>query len=445
MYELVLEDQEGTTRSLFYDPHTSELTHDGVPLIEDTGKTWSEANRVSPLDPGTKLRNPNNLKIQLGLKCNYACSYCVQASHINDASHTNIADAKVFIKNLDKWLEGKPKEIEFWGGEPMLYWKKIKYLLEELEKRWEEHPRYTIITNGSLLNQEIIDMIDKYDINVGVSHDGPGQHIRGPDPFDDPERMEWIKKLYDLRAPKGMMSFNSVITAENYDIDKIIDFFIERFGENCPVNFEGIVNSYEGEDGTAALVPFSKEQYQDFVNKLSKSMIYGTAYRSSHFQQKVNGFINSLKYRRPSSALGQKCGMDRADNIAVDLLGNVMTCQNVGAKGDHRLGHVYSFDKIKLTTSWHWSYREECSNCPVLQLCKGSCMFVEGKNWYLSCNNEYYYNTAILAGAMFIITGMILKEIKGKIVRPSEELLTTSDSDYRKMLVERINSTTLAN
>jgi hypothetical protein len=38
--------------------------------------------------------------------------------------------------------------------------------------------------------------------------------------------------------------------------------------------------------------------------------------------------------------------MDSPDAIAVDLRGNVMTCQNTGAKGAHKIGHVADFDAI---------------------------------------------------------------------------------------------------
>lgn len=75
--------------------------------------------------------------------------------------------------------------------------------------------------------------------------------------------------------------------------------------------------------------------------------------------------------RRPIEALGQKCGMDSPDAIAVDLRGNVMTCQNTGAKDAHKIGHVADFDAIALDTATHFAFRPECISCPVVQLCKG--------------------------------------------------------------------------
>jgi uncharacterized protein len=110
--------------------------------------------------------------------------------------------------------------------------------------------------------------------------------------------------------------------------------------------------------------------------------------------------------------------MDEEDQLAVDLAGNVMTCQNTGAKGKHGIGSVKDLDAVRLDTAWHWSHRDTCSHCPVLQLCKGSCMFLEDELFAQSCENEYRYNTAVLAGVIKYVTGCELERIEGDIRRP---------------------------
>jgi uncharacterized protein len=111
--------------------------------------------------------------------------------------------------------------------------------------------------------------------------------------------------------------------------------------------------------------------------------------------------------------------MDRADNISVDLKGNALTCHNVG--GDkHIIGHVSDFENIKLDTSTHFSHFECCNNCPVVTLCRGGCMYLEGSEWYETCENEYHYNMGLLAVAIYTLTGRKLVGIEGKIVRPKK-------------------------
>ena len=60
--------------------------------------------------------------------------------------------------------------------------------------------------------------------------------------------------------------------------------------------------------------------------------------------ERIDEFYVSIQRRRPIEAFGEKCGMDRPEAIADDLRGNVMTCQNTGAKGAHMIGYVAEFD-----------------------------------------------------------------------------------------------------
>jgi len=404
-----------------YNQHTSQLKNEDGTLFKENPyppKQWKEVFKTSPTNPAKKVSNPTRLRIQLGLGCNYTCSYCLQASEIHKASATSIADANIFIKTLDKWLTGIPTKIEFWGGEPLLYWKKIEVLAPALIKKFPD-AQYIMITNGSLLTPEINQQIDDWGFGIGMSHDGPGYHLRGLDPLDNPEQREQIEDLMQRLLPKGRFSFNAVLTPASYDVSAVIDWFNKKFDvkppNTMPINFEGVVHDYNGDDTSR----FTEDQLTDLQQKLYFQIIDQSALRSSTIIRHVDNAINSILMQRPSFSLGQKCAMDREDQLAVDLLGNIMTCQNTGAKGRHRLGHVNSLDKAKLTTAYHWENREECKSCPVLQLCQGSCMYQEGDNWTSSCNSEFAFNKAIFAGALFFMTGAVLERIEGNIIRPS--------------------------
>lgn len=415
MFKLHFRDRNNEKHIMYYDQHTSDLLdHNKNPYLvhNEQNLVWKEAIKISKENPGTKVKAPSTLKIQLGLGCNYSCSYCLQSSQIHKSSASSTRDAEIFIKTLDVWLEGSPKRIEFWGGEPLLYWKKIELLVPELQKRFP-NAEYIIITNGTLLNKEIVDKLDEWNFGVGMSHDGPGQAVRGDDPFMNEEIKKNIDYAVSVLGKKRKMSFNSVLTSVNYDVEKIIEWFSKIYPE-MPVTFEGVVHDYNGE-GTNSR--FTEEQLKDLTKNLTLQIIYGSAVQGS-IATKMKDFADSLINKRPSSALYQKCGMDMQDKLAVDLLGNVITCQNTGGQGEHKIGHVKSFDKISLTTSTHWSFKEECQSCPVLQLCKGSCMYLEGDNWSASCNAEFAYNKAIFAGMLYHITGMILERIEGNMIRP---------------------------
>lgn len=119
--------------------------------------------------------------------------------------------------------------------------------------------------------------------------------------------------------------------------------------------------------------------------------------------------------------------MDRDDTIAVTLDGKVITCQNVSPAGtapngaSHEIGDVAALDAVRLASARHWSHREECRNCPVLQLCKGSCMYLEGRDRQQACDNEFAWNLGLFAAALFLLTDMVPVHIDGPMRLPPAE------------------------
>jgi uncharacterized protein len=407
----------GEPVQLSYRPHTSDLTDAaGTPLLADVQpEHFADAPAVSASSPGRKSRNVRTLKIQLGLRCNYSCSYCSQATHAPDATLTRTADVAAFVAGLPGWLQGAPERIEFWGGEPLLYFAKLKRLVPALRERFPAAD-LAIITNGSLLDEEIVSFLVDWKLHVGVSHDGPGQQLRGPDPFDDPQRAHWLRELF--RRGGRRVSFVVVLTPANADIRATRAWFGERLGnEQVTLGLEGVVSAFD-DHAMQGGARWSEAAYETLHRSIVEGFADGEALHYAGLVTRARDFVASLRQARPAHALGQKCGMDREDELAVDLRGNVMTCQNTGARGIHRIGHVDDMEAVQLDTATHWSLRECCSHCPVVQLCKGSCMFLQGAHFDHSCENEYRFNLAILAGVLRSVTGLHLERVTGDIRRP---------------------------
>ena len=369
-----------------------------------------KAFKFNPDNPIGKTTDIKSLKIQLGLKCNYACSYCSQAEHIVDAEDTNNDDVQNFLDKMDTWITSEPQKIEFWGGEPLVYWKKVQILAPALKAKYP-NAQMSIITNGAILTKEIVDYIIQYDMNVTISHDGPGQHLRGPDPLDDEE----VKKvwLYLFEQRPFNVGINSVLTAKNHNPAAIRRWFLDKIGDVVQIGLEGIVNSHDNNPEAT----FTEQDYAELESDIFFALWNGEPPSSALWQRSRN-FLNTLATGSDSDYMWQKCGMDQRDQIAVDLLGNAMTCHNTGSKGKHNLGSVYDFENIKLDTSWHWSQRDECSHCPMLQLCSGSCMFLDGNDFAVTCHNEYHYAKPIFAFVLAAFFGYVLLDIQGDIRRP---------------------------
>ena len=136
---------------------------------------------------------------------------------------------------------------------------------------------------------------------------------------------------------------------------------------------------------------------------------------------KVDNFTRNLLSHIGSEYVGQKCGMDDENVIAIDLTGNVVTCQNVSVmetskNGEPHLGgNLTDYDNVELRSVTHWMNRANCASCPVLHICKGSCMYLDGKYWEATCDNAYSDNIPLFALSIEKITrGYIPVTIKGE-------------------------------
>ena len=420
--------REGKDAIFFYDNELNVLSHENGVVYEDSNikfdyEKMHESFPFSPTNPLKKSKKVSTLKIQLGLSCNYSCEYCSQR-YVERAEETSFADIDDFLQKINN-LEFDEKEglfIEFWGGEPFVYWKTLKPLVEKLHVKfesWKRKPRFSVITNGSILNEEKIEWLLNNMDSMAISHDGPGQWVRGPDPLEDKDQALRILRLYNKAKSQAYrlkgMSFNSMLNAENTSRKKIRQFFIDFTGDpNVRIGEGGLVDAYD--DGGIKLSLLTKKQQLDFRWESFKELYEHPRDIDFGFPQqvnKINFFIESVLGHKNAKYVGQKCGMDDEHTLAVDLRGNVVTCQNVSSVDinsngqPHISGNIQDIDSVKITTSTHWRERKECSSCPVLHICQGSCMFVSGEYWYKSYANAYSDAIVKFAIPFELITGHI--------------------------------------
>lgn len=408
---------QGQLVRLRYDNSTSALSwEDGREVLPVQPAESGRAATVvdGPAAPGRK-RDMRVLKISLGLSCNFSCTYCSQR-FVARADETALRDVEPFLAKLPTWFntggengQGGGVRVEFWGGEPLVYLKTLRPLAERL-RALMPHAEFGIITNGSLLNPELNEWLDRLGFSVAVSHDGPGQHVRGPDPFADPDKMAAIRDLYDRLRPQGRFSFNAMIHRGNRSRGAVQAWFVERFGADVPLGEGTFIDPYDAGGAGLMLKP---HEHEDFRRQAFHDLRTGAAQNFAVAHEKISDFLHSVRTARVAESLGQKCGMDRRDNIAVTLKGDVITCQNTSPVSkapngrSHKIGTVDKLDDVALDTSRHWRTRPDCAACPMLQLCKGSCMYLEGELWTLACNGAYSDAVPFFAAALEASTGCV--------------------------------------
>lgn len=414
-------------KKMFYDSSMSTLTwEDGTNIIQDV-KVKDDVLVPAKINHGKqKLKT---VKIQLGLSCNFECDYCSQR-FVPNSEETSPKDVIPFVDNMSKWCPtgedglGKGIHFEYWGGEPFVYWKTMKPLAEAIRAKYP-NATFSVITNGSLLDDDKINWLEELDFWVGMSHDGPGQPTRGPDPFDDPKVKKTIAKLFKRFAPSQKFSFNSMIHTANISREAIQVYFTNWVKENVgemyvqylSIGEGGFVDAYD--EGGLENSFKDQEQEVKYRNLAYKEIREYNATTFISIGQKLEGFINSIKNGTRIESLPQKCGMDQSDSMAVDLNGNVLTCQNVSAVStnpsgvSHHIGNVSDLENVKLDTATHWSDRKECPKCPVVHICKGACMFLSGPLWEASCNNAFSDNIVVFCNAIEFATGWVPQYIDG--------------------------------
>jgi len=428
---------------LMYDNSDSSLTDlQGRSVVRTVDPTLLVSTRdalVTSRDAPLGKTTPRVLKISLGLSCNYSCEYCSQRFVARNIE-TNPDDIDGFLASLERWVLSPPDVVEFWGGEPLVYIKTLRPLADALRQKFPA-ARFSVITNGSLLNQETNQWLEDLGFTVSISHDGPGQHVRGPDPLEDHEARTAILDLYQRLAPKERFSFNAMLNRDNQSRAAIQAFFVNLTGDpNVMIGEGGFVDAY---DAGGIAQSLRSEEFHSFRRQAFHDIRHGKASRIASVRDRVMSFVNSMRFMRPSSSLGQKCGMDRPDSIAVDLKGNVLTCQNVSAAAlapngeSHRIGHTSQLDQVALKTATHWSHRSECPKCPVLQICKGSCMFLEGPLWEASCNNAYSDALPIFASGIEFLTGLVPVFIEGDIPEARKDVFGLTHTNAKGEEVTR--------
>lgn len=156
--------------------------------------------------------------IPIGVACNLHCKYCLR-----DNGKTRVEGFNDMMREFFVTLNPQKTEmVIFSGGEPLLYWKKLKEAIEYIP----ENIQIRITSNGTLLTDEMVEYINKRNILFALSWDGKKatEFLRGVDVLKDPILVERFKRIHWL-------NILSVITNRNPDVFEIYKDIKEIFGE----------------------------------------------------------------------------------------------------------------------------------------------------------------------------------------------------------------------
>ena len=191
------------------------------------------------------------LCLHIAHDCNLACKYCF-AEEGEYHGRRALMSYEVGKKALDFLIANsgtrRNLEVDFFGGEPLMNWQVVKDLVaygREQEKLHDKHFRFTLTTNGVLLNDEVQEFVNKEMDNVVISLDGRKEVNDQMRPFRNG------KGSYDLIVPKFQKLAESR-NQEKYYIrgtftrNKLAKFLIEREKSGRGFNFFHFMIDLEG-------------------------------------------------------------------------------------------------------------------------------------------------------------------------------------------------------
>ncbi|MCR5148674.1 MAG: thioether cross-link-forming SCIFF peptide maturase [Eubacterium sp.] len=352
--------------------------YDAVKSLSDSGQLFTEDEYKNLIIDFKKRQTVvKALCLNVSHDCNLACKYCF-AGQGEYNGPKEIMSLEVGKRALDFLIENsgnrKNLEVDFFGGEPLMNFEVVKQLVEYGRKREKEtgkNFRFTLTTNGILLNDEVLEFANKELVNVVLSidgrktvHDSMRPTRNGKSSFDI--ILPKYKKFKEGR--KGQYYVRGTFTHFNTDFCKdVLALIDEGFDE---VSMEPVVAPpTEDYAITEADVPIIEEQYDLLAKELLKRYEEGRPVNFFHFMIDLEG--GPCVYKRLSG-----CGSG-TEYLAVTPGGDLYPCHQFVGNSDFIIGNVYDgikrtdiVDEFKLCNVYA---KDKCRDCFARFYCSGGC------------------------------------------------------------------------
>lgn len=348
--------------------------------LKEEGMLFTEDIYENIIDEFTKDRQTvvKALCLHIAHDCNLACRYCF-AEEGEYHGRRAMMSFEVGKKALDFLIANsgsrKNLEVDFFGGEPLMNWEVVKKLVQygrEQEAIHNKRFRFTLTTNGVLLNEEIMDFCNKEMANVVLSVDGRKEVNDYMRPFRKGAGS------YDLIMPKFIQFAQSrgqenyyvrgTFTHHNLDFSKdvlhLADLGFKQISVEPVVASEEEAYAIKEED-----IPQILEQYDLLAKEMIAREKEGKGFNFFHFMIDLTG--GPCVYKRLSG-----CGSG-TEYLAVTPWGDLYPCHQFVGEEEYLMGNVdegIRKPEIQKAFSGCNVYtKEACRDCFARFYCSGGC------------------------------------------------------------------------
>jgi uncharacterized protein len=310
--------------------------------------------------------------------CNLNCSYCFasQGKYHGERALMSFETGK---RALDFLVEHsgsrKNLEVDFFGGEPLMNFQVVKDLVayaRSIEPATGKHFRFTLTTNGMLIDDDVIEFANRECHNVVLSLDGRKEiHDRFRKDYAGNGSWEKIvpkfQKFVAARGNKGYY-MRGTFTHANPDFLKDIQTMLDLgFTE---LSMEPVVCAPDDPSAlTEADKPIVMEQYEKLAALMLERDAEGRPFTFYHYMIDLKG--GPCIYKRISG-----CGSG-TEYMAVTPWGDLYPCHQFVGEQAFRLGDIWNGvdnDAVQAQFAACNVYaREECRTCWARLYCSGGC------------------------------------------------------------------------
>ncbi len=310
--------------------------------------------------------------------CNLNCSYCFasQGKYHGDRALMDFETGKrAFDFLIERSGDRRNLEVDFFGGEPLMDWDVVKQLVayaRSVEKEHGKNFRFTLTTNGLLIDDEVIDFLNREMHNVVLSLDGRKEvHDRfrvdyaGNGSYD-----RIVPKFLRLVEKRGGRGYYVRGTYTHHNVDFLNDILHMADLGFTELSMEPVVCA---PDDPCALteedLPVLYDQYEKLAVEMLKRKKEGRGFTFYHYMIDLED--GPCIYKRITG-----CGSG-TEYMAVTPWGELYPCHQFVGDKKYSLGNIW--DGITNTAiqdefrSCNAYARSECADCWAQLYCSGGC------------------------------------------------------------------------
>ncbi|MCF0146547.1 MAG: thioether cross-link-forming SCIFF peptide maturase [Eubacterium sp.] len=354
---------------------------DEIRQLKEAGQLFTEDNfRPSVEAFAARPTVVKALCLHIAHDCNLACRYCF-AGEGEYHGKRSLMTAEVGRAALDFLIRNSGNrrnlEVDFFGGEPTLNWEVVKELVaygREQEALHDKHFRFTLTTNGVLLNEEIMAFCNKEMDNVVMSLDGRREVNDRMRPDRSGRAGSYdriVPKFLKFAESRGQQKYYARGTFTHFNLDFAADVLHMADLGFEQISVEPVVAPLSEEYAIREEdLPQICEQYDLLAGEMLRRRREGRDFNFFHFMIDLTG--GPCVYKRLSG-----CGAG-GEYLAVTPWGDLYPChQFVGEEG-FCLGNVTEGIKEEAVCRRFRSVnvysRPECADCFARFFCSGGCM-----------------------------------------------------------------------